>query len=72
MRKKLNAAGMPLEDKILAKRLVDEAVSVRLGTCLISYSGGKDSTVLSHLIQRNTDILHILNTRANIPRLCSM
>lgn len=62
---------LPLEDKILmSKRLVDEAVSeYGLERVYISYSGGKDSTVLSHLIrQKYPDILHIFsNTTCEYP-----
>ncbi len=62
---------LPLEDKILmSKKLVNEAIAeYGLEHVYISYSGGKDSTVLSHLVrQEQPDILHIFsNTTCEYP-----
>ena len=59
---------LPLEVKIEKSwLLIDEAVrEFGLDKIYISYSGGKDSTVLSHLIRRKyPDILHIFSDTTN-------
>ena len=62
---------LPLEVKIeKTKRLIQEAVEeFGLDHVYISYSGGKDSTVLSHIAKElYPDILHIFaNTTCEYP-----
>lgn len=59
---------MPLEAKIIqTKHLIQEAIST-FGEdhCYISYSGGKDSTVLSHIAkQMYPNILHLFANTTN-------
>lgn len=59
---------MPLEAKIIkSKNLIRDAVNeFGLNHIYLSYSGGKDSTVLSHIIrQMYPDMLHIFSNTTN-------
>lgn len=62
---------LPLEAKIIkSKLIIDEAIrEFGKDKIYISYSGGKDSTVLSHLVrQEYPDILHLFsNTTVEYP-----
>ncbi|MDO5516183.1 MAG: phosphoadenosine phosphosulfate reductase family protein [Clostridium sp.] len=62
---------LPLEAKIIkSKLLIDEAIrEFGKDKVYISYSGGKDSTVLSHLVRQGyPDILHLFsNTTVEYP-----
>lgn len=60
----LSYQALPLEAKIKkSKLLIDEAIrEFGIDKVYISYSGGKDSTVLSHMIrQEYPDILHLFS-----------
>lgn len=66
-----NFRAMPLDAKIIkSKRIIQEAIyEFGLEHVYISYSGGKDSTVVSHIVrQMYPDILHIFaNTTCEYP-----
>lgn len=67
----LSYQSLPLEVKIKkSKLLIDEAIrEFGIEKVYVSYSGGKDSTVLSHLIRQDyPDILHLFsNTTTEYP-----
>lgn len=59
---------LPLEQKIIKSYQVIEDAILEFGieSIYISYSGGKDSTILSHMVrQRYSDILHIFANTTN-------
>lgn len=65
---------LPLELKIIKSQiLIQEALQRYDNRVYVSYSGGKDSTVLSHLVRNITpDILHIFsNTTCEYPETIS-
>lgn len=61
---------LPLEAKIAkSKKIIEDALLEYGDNIAVSYSGGKDSTVLSHLVRQiKPDILHIFsNTTCEYP-----
>ena len=59
---------MPLEDKVIQTKFLIRQAVITFGEdhCYISYSGGKDSTVLSHIAkQLYPNILHLFANTTN-------